>query len=136
MINKFNISKALRDNAKTIADANSVKLVSNGELYDPDINLGYVEEIALYGKDTSIGLADESSDIQFGIYQININTPKTKTKWSGLKLADIFNAGFSKGLELTYNGQMVRIKNTTFEPMMQNDTHLIHILSINFSVIN
>ncbi len=45
-------------------------------------------------------------------------------------------AGFNKGLELTFNNQKVRIRTTSLESMMENETHFIHILSIRFSVIN
>jgi len=138
MINKFNLAKALLDNAEAISVANSFLLIPDGEAHDPNPNETFIQEKPLYGPDNSVGLADNSSDIQIGIYQININTPKAQEggKWSGLQIAGVFQAGFNKGLQLTFGGQMLRIKNTNIEKMDENDTHFIHILSVVFSVIN
>ena len=134
MINKYNISKSLRDNAQTIADNNNYTLVTDGESKEPDPNETYLEEFTLFGPDNSIGLGDDSSDQQTGIYQINVNTPKHSTKWVGLNIVGVLQEGFPKGLELT-NNQLVRIKNSQVSSMMQNDTHLIHVLSITYNVI-
>ncbi len=136
MISKFDLAKALHDKAKLISDVNNLKLVTNGEQYSGGVNEIFIQEFLLFGNDVSIGIADNSSDISVGIYQLNINTPKVKTKWSGLKFTDIFTNGFSKGLELTFNNQKVRIRTTSLETMMENETHFIQILSIRFSVIN
>ena len=138
MINKYSISKALYDNTKQVSTANGFLLIANGKAYTPSPNDVYVQEMTIYGDDNSVGIADNSSDIQMGIYQININTPKALTggKWQGLQMVDIYQAGFSKGLELTFNGQMLRIKSAKLSTMMQSDTHFIHILSIAYSVIN
>ena len=138
MISTFNIAKALFDKARQVSTDNSYLLIPQGEKHEPDPNETYIEEIPLYGDDNSIGLADNSSDIQFGIYQINVNTPKAQAggKWSSANIADIYKAAFSKGLELTFGGQMLRIKNTTVKPLDMNDTHFTHVLSITFSVIN
>jgi hypothetical protein len=138
MINKFNIAKALLDNAQTISNDNSYLLVPDGEEYTKKPSETYIQEMPLYGDDESIGISDDSSDIQFGIYQINVNTPKAEegAKWSGLTIAGVYQTGFAKGLTLSFGGQSLRIKNTSLAGMQQNDTHFIHILSITFSVIN
>lgn len=136
MIKKFDLAKALRNQADIVATANSYVLVANGEGFEPDINNSHIEEIVLFGDDNSVGLSDLSSNIQFGIYQLSVHSPKHKTKWAGLKIIDVLQASFVKGLELTFDGQMVRIKTTSLAPMMQNDTHLIFHLSITFSIIN
>jgi hypothetical protein len=137
MINKHDIAKALLNKARQVASDNSYLLIPDGESYEPDLNATYIQEKTLYGDDNSIGLADASSDIQFGIYQINVNTPKSDIggKWSGLKIADIYQLGFAKGTELTFGGQMLRIKNTSIREMEQMKTHFTHILSAEFSVI-
>lgn len=135
MISKFNIAKALIDQAQVVADANTYLLIPRGKQFTPEVNVMHVEEYVLYGDDNSVGLSDNSSDIQFGIYQLSIHTPKTETKWNGLSVVDIFQASFVKGLQLTSGGQMLRIKSSALGPMFQNDTHFIHILSITYSVI-
>lgn len=138
MINKFSLAKALYDNAKFIADNNGYNLVAEMESYTSDPNEAYLTEAVLYGPDNTIGLADCSNDIQLGIYQINIYTPKANqgAKWQGLQIGGVIQAGFSKGTQLTHNDQMVRIKNTSLIPLGEDDTHLITILSINYSIIS
>ena len=47
----------------------------------------------------------------------------------------IFDTAFPKGLELTFNSQMLRVKASSLSPQLENETHLIDILSVTFSVI-
>lgn len=136
MISKFDLAKALRDKADLVATANSYKLVANGESFEPDVDKSHTVEIVLFGDDNSVGLPNASSDISFGIYQLSVHSPKSQTKWAGLEIADVWKAAFSKGLQLTFNSQLVVINTSSLSPMMQNGTHLIHHLSITFSVIN
>jgi hypothetical protein len=138
MINKFDLAKALFNQSKSIADTNSLLLIPNGSAYEPDPNTTYIEEFVLYGNDTAIGLADCSSDIQLGVYQVNINTPKSNlgAKWRGLEIGGIMQEGFKRGTTMTFNGQSVRTLTSSLQPMDFNDTHETHILSVNYSVIN
>ncbi len=136
MISKFDLSKALRNQAVIVAAANDYTLVANGEAFTPDVNSSHIVESVLYGDDNSIGLADNSSSISFGIYQLSVHSPKTQSKYVGLAIVDVLQTSFSKGLELTSNSQMVRIKTASLSPMMETDTHLIHHLSLDFTVIN
>lgn len=138
MINNFNIAKALFDKAEQVSTSNSYLLIAQGEKHEPNPNETYIEEMPIYGDDDSVGLADTSSDIQLGIYQINVNTPKAEKggKWSGLNIAGVYKAAFSKGLTLSFGGQSLRIKNTTVKPMDMDNTHFTHVLSIVYSVIN
>lgn len=138
MINKFNIAKSLLDKAKQVSSDNSYLLIPDGESYTSEPNTTYIEEKVLYGDDLSVGISDNSSDIQFGIYQLNVMTPKAEEggKWSGLQIAGVYQTEFSKGLELSFGGQMLRLKNASVKPMGQNDTHFMHVLSVEFSVIN
>ena len=135
-ISKFDLAKALRNQAKIVADANSITLVGNGEGFSPDVNLSHIEEIALFGDDNTLGHEDTSSDMQVGVYQLSVHTPKIQTKWEALRIIDILQASFVKGLELTFNGQLLRLRNGSISTMDQNETHLIFHLSIVFTVIN
>lgn len=135
MISKFDLAKALRNQAKIVTDANSITLVGNGEGFSPDVNESHIEEIVLYGDDDSVGLGNASSDIQFGIYQLSLHTPINKTKWDALQVIDILQASFTKGLKLTFNSQLVIVKESSLAEMMTNNTHMIAHLSIRFSVI-
>lgn len=144
MISNFKIAKALRDRAKVVADANSYPLVTNGQNYQNDADGLYIEESVLFGDDNSIGISDNSSNIQIGIYQLSVNIPKNKTKWTGLEVIDVLKASFTKGLELTHDGQTLRIKNLLVSPisrtaapasMFDSETHYVYNLSIEYSVI-
>jgi len=136
MISKFDLAKALRDQAKITADANSIKLVTNGEGFSPGVNQTIIEEAVIFGDDNSIGLAGATSDMQIGIFQLSLHVPKNETKWDGLKIIDILQAAFPRELKLTFNSQLVVIMDSSTGPMFQNDTHFIFILSVSFSVIN
>lgn len=136
MIDEFDLAKALRDQADIVAAANSYTLVGNGEGFEPDVNALYIEEIVLYGNNESIGLANNSSDIEIGIYQLSVHSPKTQPKWVGLQVVGVLKAHFVRGLKPSFNGQQAIIETSSLAPMMHNDTHLIHHLSITFSVIN
>ena len=138
MINKFNIAKALLNKAKQVSTDNGYLLIPESQKHEPSPGETYAQEMVLYGDDNSIGISDNSSDVQFGIYQLNINTPKSESggKWSGLTISSVYQAGFSKGLELAFGGQSLKIKSASLSTMMQNDTHYIHILSVKYSVIN
>lgn len=136
MISKFNLAKALRNEAKIVADANSITLVGNGEGFSPDVNQTFVEEIVLFGDDSSVGLGDESSDLQFGIYQLSVHSPINQTKWAGLQIIDILSAHFVRGLKPIFGGQQAVVTIASVAPMMKSETHLVFHLSITFSVIN
>lgn len=138
MIDKFNIAKALFDKAEQVSNDNSYILIAEGESHESNPNETYVKEMVIYGDDNSVGLSDNSSDIQFGIYQLMINTPKSEEggKWSGLKIAGVYQSDFVKGLELSFGGQMIRLKNSSVKPMGSDNTHFMHILSMVYSVIN
>ena len=138
MINKHDLAKALLNQARLIAVNNSHTLIPNGMKYQPDPNTAYIQEFVLYGDDNGRGTEDNSKDLQLGVYQITINTPKAQdgSKWSGLKIGGVYQSGFARGTELIYNGQVVRIKNASLIPMDSDDTHNVHILSINYSIIN
>jgi hypothetical protein len=136
MINKFNLAKALRDQSDIVATANSYVLVGNGEGFESDVDASHIEEIVLYNDDDSVGLGNNSSDIQIGIYQLSVHSPKSEKKWAGLVIIGVLNDHFVRGLKPSFGGQEVIIETASLSPMMQNDTHLIHHLSVKFSVIN
>lgn len=135
MIDKFNLAKALKDQADIVATVNNYTLVSNGEGFEPDVNKSHIEEVVLYNDDDSIGLAVDSSDIQVGVYQLSVHTPKNETKWAGLAIVKVLNLHFVRGLKPSFDGQEVIIETASLSPMMQNETHNVHHFSIVFSVV-
>ncbi len=142
MINPSDLAKALINEAKIITDANSITLVTSdgktedGERFSPDVNDPYVQEFVLFGDDTSVGLANDSSDIQIGIYQLSIHSPKTKSKFIGLDIAVLLKNHFVRGLEPTFNGQKAVVIVSSLSGLMPTETFNVYHLSITFSVIN
>lgn len=138
MISKKDLAKALLNKTVEVAGDNNYNLIPYGEKYDPGVNETYIKEYCIYGDDNTVGMANNSSDIQFGVYQLSIHTPKTETgyRWKGAEIADVFTSAFSMGLQLTYNGQMVEILKASLTIPSISNTHMVHILSIRFDVIN
>lgn len=137
MINKMYVAQALKLQAKTATDALSVTLIGGDKGYQPTPTQTLVIESPLFGDDEAIGVGDDSSDLQTGIYQLDVLTPKVNgNKWQALNLATQINQYFTRGTELTKSGQKVRIKNTNTSSLIQDDTHFRYALSITFTVIN
>ena len=138
MISKFDLAKALYEQAKLIAGSNSYLLIPNGEAFEPDPNATYIQEFPLYGDDTPRGIEDDSPDMQIGIYQLSINTPKSNegSNWQALAIAKVLQLGFGRGTELIFNQQMVRMRSSSLTQLDDDDTHKIYALSITFTVIN
>lgn len=137
MISKHDLAKALATKCKEIADDNSYLLIAEGIPYSPTVDATYIKEAVLYGSDNANALNDDSSDYMIGIYQLSIYTPRSSLsgKYDDLAISEVFQTGFKRGTELTYNNQSLRIKTSTLRPMDFSDTHFLHILSISFNVI-
>jgi hypothetical protein len=138
MINKYDVARALATRSKEVATDNSYNLVAEGKQYTPDVNASYIEEHVIYGKDAPMSLDNESKFYMVGIYQIDVNTPRSSIscKYDGLLIAGVFQTAFSRGTVLTSNGQSLRVKSSSIKPLEYNETHLLHALSITFDVIN
>ena len=138
MISKHDLAKALSNKAREIATANGYNLIANNEQYTPDVNEEYIQQFTLGGPSNALGMEDDSPDLQFGVYQISVHTPKSSrsAEWDGLKIAEKFQLGFKRGTELVYNNQMVRTKESDIQPLKYDPTHLMHVLSVRYSVIN
>ena len=139
MISKFDLAQSLLDKAVSVSSDNNYTLIPFGEKYEPSASETYVTEYVIYGDDNSLGYSVESSDIQFGIYQLTIYTPKTEKgyQWKGLAMVDVYSREFSQGLHLaSKQGQQIEIiKASTSAPNLSK-THMAHVLSIRFNVIN
>ena len=138
MINLFTLAKVLLDRLTEVTTANSYTLVPAGSEYTRDASATFVEEHVLFGKDDTVGLSADSSDIQFGVYQVDINVPKSLpgAKWRALEMANIIRAHFPKAFILTNGGQEVKIYNSSISKLDSDETHYRYILSITYSAIN
>jgi len=138
MINKLSVAKALGDKLRQVCIDNSFTIIPEGTTVETSVAGAYVRDFVLYGDDNAVGIADNTSDIMTGIYQINLLVPLTQNggKWVSLSMAQIIQSAFSRGLTLTNNNQALRIKNTSLRQLSKTETHYVHILSVSFSVIN
>ena len=138
MISQSDLAKALYDQAKSICDLNGYTLIPNGKPYSPTPNDAYIEEFVIYGDEEARGIEDSSSDLQLSIYQLSIHTPKGQAgkMWLARSMADTLRAGFARGTELTHNNQMARTKSSSLIELGGSETHDMHAVSINVSVIN
>ena len=138
MINLFTLSKALLDRLTEVATTNGYTLVPAGSEYTRDPAATFIEEFTLFGKDETVGLSADSSDIQFGVYQVNINVPKSQSgaKWKALEMGGIVRGHFPKALILTNGSQEVKIYNSSISKLDSDETHYRYILSITYSAIN
>ncbi len=133
MISKFDIAKALRDQAEAVCTTNSYTLFSSDSEVSPSAGDTYVKEHNLFGSDNPIGYGGKA--MQKGIYQLSVYAPKSQNKWAMLKTVDTINAHFVRGLKPTHNSQMLVIEKATTTGNMPNDTHNVQHISIYFSVI-
>lgn len=138
MISKHDLAKALSNKAREIAAANGYNLIANNEQYTPNVNEEYIQQFVLGGPNNALGMEGDSPDLQFGVYQISIQTPKSSrsAEWDGLKIAEVFQLGFKRGTKLVYNNQMVRTEESNIQQLKFDPTHLTHVLSVRYSVIN
>ncbi|HHZ69081.1 MAG TPA: hypothetical protein EYN54_02100 [Methylococcaceae bacterium] len=136
MIKKADLASALRNNAQAIANANSYNLIVDGREYKPSSTEEYTTEHTLFGDDNKIGMEDGSNDFQIGIYQLTVNVPRNKSNLRALDIVDTFTLGFVRGTELTVNGQMVRMMESSVTALNYNQTHLMYAISIKYSVIH
>ncbi len=133
MISKFDIAKALRDQAEAVCTANSYTLFSSDGKASPGADDAYIKEYNPFGNDNPIGYGGTS--MQKGIYQLSVYVPKSQNKWGLLKMVDTINAHFVRGLKPTHNSQMLVIEKTTTTGNKPNDTHNVQHISVYFSVI-
>lgn len=136
MIKKTDLILALRGKAIEVTTANNYTLVFSGKTFTPEADQTYIKEDILPGDDNKIGYEDSSNDFQIGIYQLMVNTPRNKSNLDATDIIDVLSLAFSRGTELTVNGQMVRTMESTLTPLDYNPTHLMYALRIKYSVIH
>lgn len=132
MISEFSIRKALLDRLNSLPGLPEV--FPEGSSGKPDPQDYYLQEHVLPTPTSSVGISNSSSDIQRGIYQIDINFPKAHGKFKALEYGDIIASGFPKGLQLTHGGQQVKISTTSWSPVRHSDLNSTVSLSIRYTV--
>lgn len=136
MIKKIDLALSFRNKAEEIADSNNYTIVLEGREFEPSLTQTYITEHVLFGDDNKIGMEDSSNDFQIGIYQLTVNVPRNKSNLFALDIVDTFKLGFARGTELTENGQMARVMESSVSALDYNPTHLMYAISIKYSVIH
>ena len=136
MISKRDLALALRTKAIEVTTANSYQLVFDGREFTPTTDEPYTKEHPMFGDDNKIGLEDSSSDFQIGIYQLTVFSPREISNLTALTIVDTLVFAFARGTELTENGQMARIMESSVKELNYHPTHIMYAISIKYSVIN
>ena len=136
MIKKADLALSLRKKAIEISTANNYKLIYEGREFKPITGKSHIADTVMDGDDNKIGMEDGSNDFQIGIYQLMVFYPREKSNLGALDITDTYQLGFIRGTELTENGQMARIMESSVTELKYNPTHLMYAISIKYSVIH
>jgi len=90
-------------------------------VYEPVLNTLYLRPSHLPA-DTVAGTVGgaSSTDLNTGIYQVDIFAPAGDGKSEGYVMADLVADHLKRDTELTYNSRTVRIKNVSLSPALQS----------------
>ena len=135
MINQFKVKQAFMaaiNNAATLLSFDVIELDDSVKRPLDKITLS---PFMLGAAPETIGLSDDSPDLQLGAYQIGIYTPKSKSENLTLAVAEQVKPYFSRGDWLEAGGQWCRVKETSQSEIMQDDTHRKVFLTVYYSVI-
>ncbi len=137
MINHLNLTKALVNAANTVATAQSHTLVTQGKSYKPKPNDSFIAESLLFGDSSHLGVANDSSQMQRGIYQIDAYVPKCfeGSRFTALEMLSHYQTAFARGSEFTESGQTARAEKNSIAKTPSTKTHNRFTLSVTFSVI-
>lgn len=133
MINDFDIAKALSDQLSSVA---TLPVVTEGQDFDPNPDNGYIREFVLSAGESTVGLENTSSDDSSGIYQIDVLTPRKRTKWANLAVCDTIKKGFPKGRHISRNNQYVIVVDVSMSNTFIEDAYIRHSLSVEYRVVN
>lgn len=77
--------------------------------YDPALGTLYLRETLIPSEGAQATLGDNGTDLNLGIYQIDVFSQAGEGKSAALVMADLIADRFKRGTNLTYNGRIVTI---------------------------
>lgn len=134
MIDQFDVKQALRAQGEVAAAAVGFEYIRDDDKKTLDVNTSYLVESFIPTRVFAFGTADNSSDYQNSLFQLDVRTPKTAgTNLTQLRAEQIKDY-FTRGTVLQKNGQKLRVKTVDQTSVQPNDTHYIIFLTINYFV--
>jgi len=112
------ISKALDDHLNAMAGKPSVAW--ENKPFDPVIGVTYIRPTLLPGETVPDTIGSAGSDLNVGVYQIDIFTEAGKGKKALIEMMDKIALQFKHGTKLTSNAVIVEIK-TVSQKVKSND---------------
>lgn len=134
MISDFEIAKSLLAKLKTVPGIPAISI--DGEKFVPTVGTPYIREFVLRGRNSHLGLANNSKEIQESIYQIDVLTPKGEGKWRNLKICKDIKTVFSYGLKIPCDGHKLMVLNCAVGPSRDERDFFVTSNSFDFIVVD
>lgn len=96
--------------------AGSPPVAWENEDYTPVLDTLYIRPAHLPGDVSQATLGDTGTDLNIGVYQIDVFAPANQGRNAGLVVADNIANHFKRGTVLTYNSRVVRIVTAQMKP--------------------
>jgi len=107
----LDISAALDGHLNTMTSAPPVAWANID--YTPTVGTLYVRPSLLPADTIQATLGDSGTDMNQGIYQIDVFAPANKGKNEAMVMADLIANRFKRGTDLAYNGRNIRVKSVS-----------------------
>jgi len=120
----YDLSYALDNNLNTMAGLPPVAWQNKG--YKPVNGTLYLRP-TLIPADSNVATIGAGTDINQGIYQIDIFSPLDEGKNEAMLMSDAIAEQFKRDKELVYNGRTVTIRSTS-QRIMPNDDSWAHYM--------
>ena len=108
------ISTALDTRLGTLASLPDVAWPNR--VYTPVIGTTYLRPSLLPSDTTAATVGASGTDLNIGVYQVDVFVEAGKGKSAGMVQADLIADHFKRDTELTYNSRTVTIKNVSQSP--------------------
>jgi len=107
----YDISTALNTHLKNMTSAPDIAWENKN--YKPTLKTTYIRPTLLPADSAQATLGDSGTDMNPGIYQVDVFTAANKGTKAALNMADLIANRFKRGTDLTYNGRTVRIRSVS-----------------------
>lgn len=114
----LDISAALDTQLNTMSGLPPVAWENRG--YTPVVGTLYIRPTLISGDVVQATLGDAGTDMNVGIYQVDIFAEAGKGKNEALVMADKIADQFKRGTDLTYNSRTVRVRNVSRQVGINN----------------
>ena len=114
----LDISAALDSNLNSMVGKPPIAWENSG--YEPTVGTLYARPTLIAGESTQATLGDSGTDMNIGIYQVDVFAEAGQGKNEALVMADLIADQFKRGTVLTYNSRTVRVNNVSRQAGINN----------------